>query len=60
MAGFKEIMADVSMVPEATVSLNNDKTAKALRLIENIDDHDDIQAVSTNLDIPEGFEMVGE
>ena len=59
-AGFKEIMADVSMVPDATVSLKNDKTAKALWLIENIDDHDDIQAVSTNLDIPEAFELDDE
>ena len=59
-AGFKETMAEVSMVPEATVSLGNDKTVKALRLIENIDDHDDIQAVSTNLDIPDGFEMDDE
>jgi transcriptional/translational regulatory protein YebC/TACO1 len=49
-------MAEVSMVPETTVTLNNEATKKALRLIERIDDHDDVQSVATNLDIPEGFD----
>ena len=56
-AGFTEEMAEVTLVPEATISLDADSTAKALRLIERIDDHDDIQSVSTNLDIPDDFEM---
>ncbi len=55
-AGFEEEMAEVSMVPETTVTLNNEATKKALRLIERIDDHDDVQSVATNLDIPEGFD----
>lgn len=59
-AGFTEEMAEVSLVPEATVSLDAESTAKALRLIERIDDHDDIQSVSTNLDIPDDFEMPEE
>ncbi len=59
-AGFNEEMAEVSLVPEATVSLDAESTAKALRLIDRIDDHDDIQSVSTNLDIPDDFEMPEE
>ncbi|HDQ13955.1 MAG TPA: YebC/PmpR family DNA-binding transcriptional regulator [Sediminispirochaeta sp.] len=55
-AGFKSIRAEVSMVPEATISLDPQTTAKALRLIEKIDDHDDVNSVSTNLDIPDGFD----
>ncbi len=50
-------MADVSMIPDTTVTLDNDKTAKALRLIERMEDIDDVQSVSTNLDIPDDFEM---
>ena len=50
-------MAEISKVPDSTVSLDNDKTAKALRLIERIEDIDDVQSVSTNLDIPDDFEM---
>ncbi len=56
-AGFTEEMAEVSLVPESTISLDAESTAKAMRLIERIDDHDDIQSVSTNLDIPDDFEM---
>jgi len=59
-AGFSESMAEISKIPDATVTLNEDKTRKALRLINNIDDHEDIQSVSTNLDIPEDFELEDE
>ncbi len=55
-AGFEESVASVTMVPEATVSLDTEGTEKALRLIENLDDHDDIQEVYTNLDIPDDYE----
>jgi transcriptional/translational regulatory protein YebC/TACO1 len=53
-------MAEVTMVPETTISLDEDQTRKALRLIENLDDHDDVQSVSTNLDIPEDMALEDE
>lgn len=56
-AGFKENYAEVTKVPEATVSLDADGARKALRLIENLDDHDDVQSVSTNLDIPDDLDL---
>lgn len=55
-AGFAQLSAEVAMIPNVTVSLENEKTAKALRLIERLDDHDDVQSVATNLDIPEDFD----
>ena len=55
-AGLEHEMAEVNRVPEATISLDGDGTAKALRLIETLDDHDDVQEVSTNLDIPDDYE----
>ncbi len=55
-AGFKYSRAEVSMVPETTISLDAETTVKALRLIERIDDHDDVSSVSTNLDIPDDFD----
>ncbi len=55
-AGFEESVASVTMVPEATVELDSDGTQKAMRLIENLDDHDDVQEVYTNLDIPDDYE----
>lgn len=58
-AGYENSMAEVSLVPEATISLDEDGTRKALRLIELLDDHDDVQSVATNLDIPDGFDPEG-
>lgn len=55
-AGFKSSRAEVTMIPEATVSLDAETTARALRLIDRIDDHDDVSSVSTNLDIPDDFD----
>ncbi|GHV67938.1 hypothetical protein AGMMS49928_06160 [Spirochaetia bacterium] len=44
------------MIPEAEVSLDNDGTAKAMRLIERLEENDDVQNVYSNLAIPEDFE----
>ena len=59
-AGFTHRMAEVTMIPESTISLDTETTKKALRLIESLDDHDDVQSVSTNLDIPDDFEFEDE
>lgn len=58
-AGYEHQMAEVSRVPESTVSLDDEGTRKALRLIELLDDHDDVQEVATNLDIPDDFDPDG-
>ncbi len=56
-AGFENEMAEISKIPDSVVTLDNEKTGKALRLIERLEDLDDVQSVSTNLDIPDDFEM---
>jgi YebC/PmpR family DNA-binding regulatory protein len=56
-ADLKPNIAEIAMIPDAQVSLDQDMTAKALKLIETLDDHDDVQDVSTNLEIPDDFEM---
>lgn len=55
-AGLEHSMAEVSLVPDATVALDTDRTRKALKLVELLDDHDDVQSVATNLDIPDDFD----
>ena len=35
--------------------LDNEKTGKVLRLIERIEDNDDVQDVYTNLEIPDDY-----
>ncbi|MDR2028590.1 MAG: YebC/PmpR family DNA-binding transcriptional regulator [Treponema sp.] len=54
--GFETLNAEISMVPEAEVSLDNDATGKVVRLIEKLEDNDDVQNVYSNIEIPEGFE----
>jgi YebC/PmpR family DNA-binding regulatory protein len=54
--GFETLSAEISMVPEAEVALETDATAKALRLIERLEENDDVQNVYSNIEIPEGFE----
>jgi YebC/PmpR family DNA-binding regulatory protein len=53
---FETISAEISMVPEAGVTLDNDATAKILRLIDRLEENDDVQNVYSNIEIPEGFE----
>ena len=53
---FETMSAEISMVPEADVSLDNDATAKVLRLVEKLEENDDVQNVYSNINIPDGFE----
>jgi YebC/PmpR family DNA-binding regulatory protein len=46
--------SDLTMVPQATVPLDTADAAKrVLRLIDALDEHDDVQAVHANFDIPD-------
>ncbi len=55
-SGFQDESADIEAVPDAMIQLDDEGTRKALRLLEALDDHDDVQQVSSNLDIPEDFD----
>jgi YebC/PmpR family DNA-binding regulatory protein len=55
-AGMDHTVAEVSMVPEAHIELNDAGTRKVLRLVENLEDNDDVQNVFTNMEIPKDFE----
>jgi len=45
--------AEVTMVPENTVSLTGKDAAQTVKLLEELDDHDDVQSVASNADIPQ-------
>jgi YebC/PmpR family DNA-binding regulatory protein len=53
---FETMSAEISMVPEADVSLDNDATAKVLKLIDKLEENDDVQNVYSNINVPDGFE----
>jgi YebC/PmpR family DNA-binding regulatory protein len=59
-AGFENTSAELTLVPESTITLSLEKTAKALKLIDKIEDYDDVQSVSTNLEIPDDFDHDAE
>ncbi len=53
-AGFPVSSAELSMVPKVTVAIDDDSTAKkVVRLVEALEDNDDVQDVYANFDIPE-------
>ena len=56
-AGFEQEGAEVAMVPDNTVTLDDEHTGKVLRLIDRLEDNDDVQSVASNLDVPADFEM---
>ncbi|MFW6162887.1 MAG: YebC/PmpR family DNA-binding transcriptional regulator [Planctomycetota bacterium] len=45
-------VAEVTMLPQTLLTLDRDTARKALDLLNELDDHDDVQNVYTNLDIP--------
>ncbi len=48
--------ANIAMVPKNTVDVTEEKTARSLlKLLENLEDHDDVQKVHANFDIPDSL-----
>ncbi|MBV8080553.1 MAG: YebC/PmpR family DNA-binding transcriptional regulator [Actinobacteria bacterium] len=53
-AGFTVDSAELSLIPKNTVSVEDESAAKrVMRLIEDLEDNDDVQDVYANFDIPE-------
>jgi transcriptional/translational regulatory protein YebC/TACO1 len=48
--------AELSMVPDTTIAINEEDTArKILAMMETFEDHDDVQNVYSNFDIPDAI-----
>ncbi|GHV16498.1 putative transcriptional regulatory protein [Spirochaetia bacterium] len=54
--GIETMSAEVSMVAETEVALEGDATGKVIKLIDRLEENEDVQSVYSNLEIPEGFE----
>ncbi|HTJ74090.1 MAG TPA: YebC/PmpR family DNA-binding transcriptional regulator [Acidimicrobiales bacterium] len=53
-AGPKVVSAELTMVPTTTIALETEADArKVLRVVDALEDHDDVQAVYANFDIPD-------
>ncbi len=47
------VSAEIAMVPDNTVTVQPDKAPQVVKLMETLEDHDDVQNVYANFDIPE-------
>jgi len=52
-AGLEYSFAEVTMIPQSTVQLQGREAEQMLRLMEGLEDSDDIQRVYANFDIPD-------
>lgn len=52
-AGIQPEVSELSLIPKETVDLDVDAAEKVLKLMERLDDHDDVQNVSANFNIPD-------
>ena len=51
--GFKSSSAEVTMVPSTTVKVAGEDAQKIIKLVSSLEDHDDVQNVHANFDIPD-------
>ena len=54
-AGIKIESAELSMTAKNSIELDEGKARQALRLVELLEDHDDVQRVTANFEIPEAL-----
>ncbi len=52
-SGIQPLSAEITMLPKSTVKLEGKHAEQMLRLMEELEDHDDVQHVYANFDIPE-------
>ena len=53
-AGIEVDSSELTMVPKTTINLDDESAAKkTLRLIDTLEENDDVQEVYANFDIPE-------
>ncbi len=53
---FESMSAEINMIPEAEVPLDKDAAGKALKLVEKLEENDDVQNVYHNIEVPDDYE----
>lgn len=51
--GYELSSSEISMLPNATIAVSGDDAVKLLKLVETLEEHDDVQNVYSNFDIPD-------
>jgi len=52
-AGIKTEVREIARIPKDTVELDAEVAKKVLKMMDKLDDHDDVQSVAANFNIPE-------
>ena len=52
-AGITPTSSSVAMIPQNYIKLEGQQASQMIRLVEALEDHDDVQSVYANFDIPE-------
>lgn len=55
-AGFEQESAEVEKIADTTVQLDTDRARKVMKIVDKLEELDDVQQVSTNLDLPDDYE----
>lgn len=55
-AGFEQESASVDKIADQMITLDSDKAKKVLKIVDKLEDLEDVQQVSTNLELPDDFE----
>lgn len=55
-AGFEQESAEVSKIADQTVALDTERARKVMNIVDRLEELDDVQEVSTNLDLPDDYE----
>jgi len=55
--GFEQDSAEITLLADTMVSCDKETTLKALKMIDLLEDNDDVQNVSSHMEIPEGMDL---
>jgi len=58
--GIETVSGEIAMVPSNTVTVDPDKARQVLSLMEALEEHDDVQGVYANFDIPDEIMVQAE
>ena len=54
--GFEQLSADIERIADQKVALDKDKAKKVMNIIDRLDELDDVQKVSSNIELPDDYE----
>ncbi|MCK9191846.1 MAG: YebC/PmpR family DNA-binding transcriptional regulator [Sphaerochaetaceae bacterium] len=55
-AGFEQESADVNKIADQMVALDKEKAAKVMKIVDRLEELEDVQQVSTNLELPDDYD----